>query len=371
MMRNERHLGDCSRNHPATNVDQDGGTDLGELGLNKAHSNVLADGGAGAAALDCADLATILVVDSSTLTRRSTTRDETNTLNGSTLTDLTKDSVSADEATLTTTTLGNSPVEGRFNERDVLVEIMTVEGETSLQTESIASTETSEADIAKLAHTINKFRSKLDGHGNLETILTSVATAGDEAVGNTAKSVTLTSHELLSAQTVMVLRTNHLGNSLLSLWTLEGNESVSGVERLKLDTRELTAKSRKMSHILVEASSVDDEVKVVGKTTNNGIIDGATTLVGDDCVADCAVGSVLNVNDSGALNETLTVRTVDANLTHVRHIKDGSVLAGLLDLAHHTSLLVLNRHLPSTEIDELGTSALVKFIEGGPLQGLC
>jgi len=112
MVRNEGHLCDLGRIHPSTDVDQDRSARLRELSFNKAHGDVLADCGTWTATLDLADLATILVVDCGTLTRRSTGRDEADTLDGSTITDLTKNVVSTDETTLTATTLGDGPVEG-------------------------------------------------------------------------------------------------------------------------------------------------------------------------------------------------------------------------------------------------------------------
>lgn len=105
MMRDKRHLGDLSGDHSATDLKEERSPNLEVRLIHIGHRDVLAEDGAGTTTADSTHLLALLVVNSSTLTSRSASRDKADTLARHAVLDLVEDRASTNETTFLTSSL--------------------------------------------------------------------------------------------------------------------------------------------------------------------------------------------------------------------------------------------------------------------------
>lgn len=365
--RDKGHLGHNSFLLATTDLDLELSARLVDTVLDVSHGNVLLDRWGGTSRGDLADQLTV-GVDEGTLTGRGSLDKETNAAARNTVLELVLNLGSAQEASLGTATLANSPGQTGLNRGDSVIQIVAVQAQTGLESQAVTGTQASQLH----ARIGNQQLGELDGvtvrDGDLETILASVSGAGNVAVD------TLDVHEAaIHEGEILEALANETLKDLSGLGALKSNQLVV-VNDLEVDIATLVLEvlevGTDVSQILVGASGIRDNVERILVLADDGVINDATILVGEDRQGRGTDGQVLNVSDGDRLVELDTVLASDSGGQHVADVKDGSVLAGPDVGSTDSEVGVLDGHGPASKGDHLTTVLDVVVVEDGLLQDL-
>lgn len=120
--------------------------------------------------------------------------------------------------------------------------------------------------------------------------------------------------------------------------------------------------------ILVPAPRIHDQVDVIILDLgDDGVVDGAAALVGEDGEGAGAIAEPSDVGDDEALEEGHTVATGEPEAAHVGDVEEAGVLAAVKRRVHD-GVLVLDGHAPSGERHHLGTMLHVEIVQGRLLE---
>ena len=118
-----------------------------------------------------------------------------------------------------------------------------------------------------------------------------------------------------------------------------------------------------VGEVLVPAASVDDEVYVlVGDLGDDGVVDGAAFLVGEDGERAGAVLEARDVGDDEGLKEGDGPAALEAEAAHVGDVEEAAVGAAV-DGGLHDGVLVLDGHAPPGERHHLAAVGDVEVVE--------
>ena len=118
-----------------------------------------------------------------------------------------------------------------------------------------------------------------------------------------------------------------------------------------------------VGEVLVPAASVDDEVYVlVGDLGDDGVVDGAAFLVGEDGERAGAVLEAGDVGDDEGLEEGDGPAALEAEAAHVGDVEEAAVGAAV-DGGLHDGVLVLDGHAPPGERHHLAAVGDVEVVE--------
>ena len=121
--------------------------------------------------------------------------------------------------------------------------------------------------------------------------------------------------------------------------------------------------------VLVAVAGVDDQEEArLGQLVEIGVVDRPAGFVGDEAILGLAGRQRARVVGERAEQEALGARARDLEAAHMGDVEQAGVAPGrqmLLDRAG----LVLHRHVPASEVDQLGAVARVPIVEHGPARG--
>jgi len=123
-----------------------------------------------------------------------------------------------------------------------------------------------------------------------------------------------------------------------------------------------------VGEVLVPAPGVDDEVDVlVGDLGDDGVVDGASLLGGEDGERAGAVPERRDVGDDEGLEERDGVAAPEAEAAHVGHVEEAPVGAAV-DGGVHDGVPVLDGHAPAGERHHLAAVGDVEVVQRRLLQ---
>jgi hypothetical protein len=118
-----------------------------------------------------------------------------------------------------------------------------------------------------------------------------------------------------------------------------------------------------VSEVLIPAPGVDDEVDVlVVHLGDDGVVDGAALLIGEDREGAGAVLEAHDVGDDEGLEEGDGLAAHEAEAAHVGDVEEAA-LGAAVNGGVHDRVLVLDGHAPASERHHLAAVGDVEIVE--------
>ena len=263
---------------------------------------------------------------------------ETYQLLGSTLSLLLSANILTDEVFLIEL---NKEAKTCHDRSDILGQLIAIEWQTNLKAQGVAATQSTRLNASSHEH-VPHILNGLVACINLKTVLASVTSAANDDI----VAIIVNTLEGIESQVGAVEIENSL-HGFLGLWTLYCNLPVALALVVDFHVK-LCSLLVNPSHVLVDIGSIDnEEVVILAHGVNQQVVNSTTVRIEHHAILDAANLHLGDVVGEDVVHKLLSLGTSDANLAHVRHIKDAYVVAHCIVLLNDA--LVLNGHIKTAK----------------------